>query len=290
MNDKTKNNYVNIVIYISTKCNLFCKHCVGNHGLNGENASIEDLRKIASHFPVESKYDITITGGEPFCNKDVLYEFLEHIQDLNPPNLGRCCVSTNGMWIRDEESVKTTFRELKEKGVDCINFISNSKYHAEAGFDRKKLLIAKEVAEKYFDDKEFVFTENEIEKVFPLGRAKTSVPSEEWDWESVCHAKSKNFNKNNAEIYVEPDGTTHVCQCSIFAVTSNILDHTYEEVVEYFRRSTIFNALSSKGPQGIAECLRIIPAYAYWKISELGECAYCDQLHREYPYTISKIG
>jgi len=290
MIDKLKENYVNIVIYISTKCNLFCRHCVGNHGSNGEDAQMENLRKMVSHFPLEGKYDIEISGGEPFCNKDVLYEFLEYVRDLNLPNLGKCCVDTNGMWIRDEESVKIVFRELRDRGVDSIAFLSDSKYHAEAGFDREKLLMAKQVAEEYFDDKEFVFIGNEVKKVFPLGRAKTSVPSEEWDWESVCHAKLNNFNEKCAEIYVEPDGTTHVCQCSIFAVTSNILDHTYEEIVEHFLRSTMFRTLSSKGPQGIAECLRIKPAYADWRVNELGECAYCDQLHREYPNTIAEIG
>ena len=290
MDNNAKENYVNIVIYISTKCNLLCRHCVGNRDLNGINARMEDLRQMVSHFPVESKYDITITGGEPFCNKKVLYEFLEYLQTINPPNLRSCCIDTNGMWIRDEESVKTVFTELRAKGVDRISFLSDDKYHEEAGFDRRKLLIAKRVAEKHFNDKEFVFIRREVGKVVPLGRAKTHLPSEEWDWESVCNAKSNNFDKNRAEIYVEPDGTTHVCQCSIFAVTSNILKHTYEEVAEHFSRSKMFRALSSKGPQGIAECLRIKPAYADWRINELGECAYCDQLHREYPYTIAEIG
>ncbi len=290
MDDKAKEKYINIVIYISTKCNLFCKHCMGNHGLNGVNARIEDLRKIVSHFPLEIKYDIEITGGESFCNKKVLYEFLEHIQAINPPNLRSCSVDTNGMWIRDEESVKKVFSELRDRGVDCVAFLSDDKYHEEAGFDRKKLLIAKRVAEEHFNDKEFVFTGHGVEKAVPLGRAKTSVPSDEWDWESECYAKSTDFDENGSEIYIEPDGTTHVCQCSLFAVTSNILDHTYEEVAEHFRSSAMFRALSSAGPQGIAERLGIKAEYADKRIKELGECVYCDQLHREYPYTIAEIG
>ena len=145
-------------------------------------------------------------------------------------------------------------------------------------------------SEEYFDDKKFVFTGHNVEKAVPLGRAKTSVPPNEWDWESECYAKLTDFDKIGSEIYIEPDGTTHICQCSIFAVTSNILDHTYEEVAEHFRSSAMFRALSGAGPQGIAENLGIKADYADKRIKELGECVYCDELHREYPYTIAEIG
>lgn len=290
MNDIVVDNYINIVLFISTKCNLFCKHCMGNYDASGTNAQMEDLRQIASHFPLKGKYEIEITGGESFCNKDVMYEFLEHIQTLNPPNLRICGVDTNGLWIRDEESVKKVFCELKERGVDVVGFLSNDKYHAEAGLDLQKLFMAKRIAKEYFNDEKFVFIGSKIEKAVPIGRAKTLVPSDEWDWESECYAKKIDFDKNRAELYIEPDGTAHVCQLSILAVKSNILNHSYEEVAEHFQNSTLFQALSGAGPKGIARLLGIKSEDADKKIKKLGECVYCEQLHNEYARTIAEFG
>ena len=48
--------------------------------------------------------------------------------------------------------------------------------------------MAKRVAEEHFDDKEFVTIRQGVEKVVPLGRAKTFVPSEKWDCKNKCCA------------------------------------------------------------------------------------------------------
>ena len=289
MTDKAPDNNVTLVLYISTKCDLCCKHCFGNHGPDGVNARLEDLCRMASHFPQDKTYDIEITGGEPFCNKKVMYEFLEYIQALNPPNLRECSVDTNGLWIRDEASVKKVFGELRDRGVKCVGFLSDDKYHWEAGLDRTKLFMAQRIAEEYFGDEKFIFIADNFEKAVPMGRAKTMVPSDEWDWESECYVKLCDFDKKGSMIYIEPDGTTHVCQSSIFPVTSNILDHSYEDIAEQFRSNVLFQTMSGAGPQGIAELLGIKPEVAQKRIKKLGECVYCELLHKVYASAIAEI-
>lgn len=60
------------IIFVTTKCNLCCKHCFFSSFLNNQYPDItpEDIKKIFANYPRRLE-NVIFTGGEPFLNKSL---------------------------------------------------------------------------------------------------------------------------------------------------------------------------------------------------------------------------
>lgn len=61
-----------LIIFVTTKCNLRCKHCLFSSFLNNQSPDLtpEDMKKLMANY-TERLQNVIITGGEPFLNKDL---------------------------------------------------------------------------------------------------------------------------------------------------------------------------------------------------------------------------
>ena len=86
---------INMVFYITNRCNSRCKHCFywKNLNKNKDELTIDQIKKIANSLkhPLEL---LAITGGEPFLRKDIV-EICNIFYKLNKTK--RIAIDTNGL-------------------------------------------------------------------------------------------------------------------------------------------------------------------------------------------------
>lgn len=102
-----------IVIDITSKCNLRCKHCYNaDKYFNNtvEDMSTEQIKKLTSLLLKEGYDEINILGGEPFTRKDI-FELLRHFTLNNY----RILLTTNGTLLN-----KDICEKLLNYNIDTI--------------------------------------------------------------------------------------------------------------------------------------------------------------------------
>jgi radical SAM protein with 4Fe4S-binding SPASM domain len=96
----------NVVIEITNKCNLNCKHCGSTK--NNDELSVEAIKTLLSDLN-EVKH-ISITGGEPTLHKDIV-----EIVKL-------CSAKCNTSIITNATCSEKLLREIIDAGIDLISF------------------------------------------------------------------------------------------------------------------------------------------------------------------------
>jgi hypothetical protein len=115
-------------IIMSYQCQCACKHCLYNCGPRWKDwMSPQTLREaLQATRAWHHRFQIHLTGGEPFLNFPLLLEGVRLAVELRIP----CYVETNAGWCLREEDVADKFITLKEAGLNAI-LISCSPFHAE---------------------------------------------------------------------------------------------------------------------------------------------------------------
>ena len=115
-------------IILSYRCQNACKHCLHNCGPSWQNwISPETLEEaLQATRAWGHRFQIHLTGGEPFLNFSLLLEGVQLAAQLGIP----CYVETNAGWCLKKEDVVEKFAILKETGLNAI-LISCSPFHAE---------------------------------------------------------------------------------------------------------------------------------------------------------------
>src|SRR4051812_32204564 len=92
-----KNRLTELTLFITTTCNMKCKHCFVIDELNKKTdlLTVEEIRLMARHIPYMQR--VHISGGEPFTRKD-LSDVVIAIS--NEWNAGVVCIPNNG-WFTD---------------------------------------------------------------------------------------------------------------------------------------------------------------------------------------------
>lgn len=130
--------------HITGRCNLRCKHCYRTEG-DVEPLSFEDIVSVIEQFKVlRQEYNhlhriakrghINITGGEPFCRKDIL-QILEYLgSNRDAFSFG---ILSNGSFMDD-----AVIQELKRAGVSFVqlsidgNRVMHDSLRAAGDYDR----------------------------------------------------------------------------------------------------------------------------------------------------------
>ena len=87
--------------------------------------SVQELRDLAQKLGKNGVFYVTITGGEPFLNKERLYQFMDALKEQNI----RIMINSNGTLIDNDEAQK-----LSEYPIDIflVSLISHDpKQHDE---------------------------------------------------------------------------------------------------------------------------------------------------------------
>ena len=133
-------------IIMSYQCQCACKHCLYNCGPRWKDwMSPEILRDALQATQAwNHRFQVHLTGGEPFLNFPLLLEGVRIAAELGIP----CYVETNAGWCLREEDVSEKFTILKEAGLNAI-LISCSPFHAEAIPPEKTFLAVQKATELF---------------------------------------------------------------------------------------------------------------------------------------------
>ena len=137
-------SYMNIMLEITRRCNLKCEHCMRGDAQNLDMSG-EIMEKLFSQ--VDSVFQISLTGGEPFIAPDVI-EKMVAIIIARKVKVWRCTTVENGTildergircikalnrlgeYIKNEVWVMTDEEQLKDVKKPIGVSISNSNFHA----------------------------------------------------------------------------------------------------------------------------------------------------------------
>ena len=71
-----------IILQITEKCNLHCKHCFISSTNAGHSLTMDQFKRISHVLKKGNVTKVTLTGGEPFCNPWLL-EMINHLTKNN---------------------------------------------------------------------------------------------------------------------------------------------------------------------------------------------------------------
>ncbi len=112
---KDKLNY--LILYVTSKCNFFCKTCFFHKNLNKENdLSLEEFKKISDNLGFISV--LLLSGGEPFLRKDLTEICGVFIENNRVDTLS---IPTNGYLSKEIAAVAEKLAVRFPKTVISIN-------------------------------------------------------------------------------------------------------------------------------------------------------------------------
>lgn len=87
-----------VLLQVTERCNLRCKHCFVSSLPEGNDMSLEDIKeKVLPKLKSANVSRVTLTGGEPLVHKNI-YEIIDEI-NKNNMHITLC---TNGLGLNEE--------------------------------------------------------------------------------------------------------------------------------------------------------------------------------------------
>ena len=120
--------------------------------------SFDEIDTIIDKIPNHTS-SITLTGGEIFLVKDLLFHTIEKIKNKNKTI--KIELESNGIFIYKNENPKVLLMELKKMGVDSIRF-SDDPFHEKGGVDLEKVRLLKKYESKDTPTIKFLVQNKEI--------------------------------------------------------------------------------------------------------------------------------
>jgi MoaA/NifB/PqqE/SkfB family radical SAM enzyme len=84
---------VNLIVFVTSRCNLLCRHCFYWEELNlkKDELTLEEFQAVARSLP--NLLSVSLTGGEPYLRKDLpeiaeAFERFSHVRNLQIPSNG----------------------------------------------------------------------------------------------------------------------------------------------------------------------------------------------------------
>lgn len=161
-------------VEVTNKCNLLCKHCyMSASSENNDMITFDDFKNITKTLVNEGVFNIELTGGEIFVNKDA-EKIIEHAFE----NFNIIGVLTNGT-VPISEKVMQLFEKNKDRLIVSISLDStkpelHDKFRGKSGswqltVNNIKKLVARGITVRIAAS---IFSENmwEIDKLAALSR------------------------------------------------------------------------------------------------------------------------
>ncbi|MGA9351868.1 MAG: radical SAM protein [Anaerolineae bacterium] len=158
-------------IIMSYQCQCACKHCLYNCGPRWKDwMSPQTLRDaLQATRAWNHRFQIHLTGGEPFLNFPLLLEGARLAAELDIP----CYVETNAGWCLHEDDVAAKFVALREAGLNAI-LISCSPFHAEKIPPARTFLAIRKALDAFGQQGTIVYLPHCLEQVQLFDAEKTT--------------------------------------------------------------------------------------------------------------------
>ena len=139
--DKEKKSFY-VQWHITNRCNLHCAHCYQRNTNLIPELSLGDLKKIADILDELAnvnnlKLALSITGGEPFFRKDIIFDLLTYLDDKE--HIASFQILSNGLLLgEDEVAILKKFKKLNGIQVSLESPDENihNKIRGEGNFEK----------------------------------------------------------------------------------------------------------------------------------------------------------
>lgn len=257
-----------VFLRLTNNCNVSCRHCCYECSPGRESMSPKNLDVVLKN--LSAKTDIlTLTGGEVFTRKNLLFQALENI---NLPNLVELIVQTNGYWIKDKDDALKMLEKLSSFGVTKLEIASYDNWHKEQGIIANKIVgsygIIRNGTHNFNNSSINVYSMG-VDKPTPVGRAK-SLSQKEIVKTSKCFA---NINTPN----ISPDGNVSFCCFPDSPIFGSIFEESLDDIIERARENPIYQCLYSKR---IANAAKLVGTYDRTKeiLYKKNQCFICEEV------------
>lgn len=160
-----KINFSNVVIEVTRKCNMKCRHCLRG---NAQNIEISDIDLDTFFSKVGYISDLTISGGEPSIAAHKINTVVDMLEKYNV-GVGNFYIATNAKEVSNEFllAVMRLYCHCDDNEISALNY-SNDAYHDKMKMENiKKLEVFKFTSARNR-------SEYENNNVLNEGRAKTN--------------------------------------------------------------------------------------------------------------------
>lgn len=253
-------------IVLTEMCNANCSHCYMNlnSNKNKKTMSLEDIDKIVEKMP-NNTISVTLTGGEIFLVKDLLFYTIKKIKEKNR-NI-KIELESNGIYFYKNRNSKELFIELKKMGVDFIRF-SDDPFHKYGGVDLKKVRNLKQ----YESNKTPVIKFLVQDKVLKIGKAKNL------DDKYIEKRNCMNTNKtiNTPYLFLDVNGEVYICTWKCIPPLGNLITDSFDNI-EKKLDDDFFKLILSGNILDAINLVNKKEEYNKKIINDCGECALCNK-------------
>lgn len=254
-------------IVLTEMCNANCSHCYMN--LNNKKKkktmTFEDIDKIVAEIPY-STISVTLTGGEIFLVKELLFYTIKKIREKNS-NIN-IELESNGIYFYKSENPQKILIELKKIGVDFIRF-SDDPFHKDGGIDLEKVRSLK----KYETNDTPVIKYLVQDKVVKIGKAK------QLDEKYIEKRNCMNTNKTifTPYLFLDVNGYVYICTWKCIPPLGNLITDSFEYIEKKLEEDFFKLILSGKVFDAI-NTINNEEEYNKKIIEQYGECALCNKI------------
>lgn len=207
-------------IILTELCNANCSHCYMNLNSKKDKTtmSFDEIDTIIKKIPYNTS-SITITGGEIFLVKDLLFHTIKKIKDKN--NNIKIELESNGIYIYKSDNPKNLLTELKRIGVNYIRF-SDDPFHKEGGVDLEKVRSLKKYESKDTPIIKFLVQD----KVLKIGKATKL--EDKYIEKRNCMNTYK--TTSNPYLFIDVKGNISICTWKCIPSLGNLINDTFENI------------------------------------------------------------
>lgn len=252
-------------IILTEICNANCSHCYmnSNSSKHKKTMSFEDVDKIIKKIPINT-ISITLTGGEIFLVKKLLFYTIKKIKEKNK-NI-KIELESNGVYLYKNNNPQELLVKLKKMGVDSIRF-SDDPFHEDGGVDLEKVRNLKQ----YESDNTPVIKFLVQDKVVKIGKAK------KLDNKYFEKRNCMNTNKtiNTPYLFLNVNGDVFVCTWKCIPPIGNLINGSFNDI-EKKLEDDFFKLILSGNILNAINLFNKKEEYNKRIIDDYGECSLCD--------------
>lgn len=253
-------------IILTELCNANCSHCYMNLNSkkNKNTMSFDEIDTIINKIPCNTS-SVTLTGGEVFLAKDLLFHTIKKIKDKNKDI--KIELESNGIYIYKSDRPKDLLIELKKRGVDYIRF-SDDPFHKEGGIDLEKVRELKKYESSDTPIIKFLIQN----KVLKIGKATKL--EDKYIEKRDCMNTDKTVA--NPYLFLDVKGNVSICTWKCIPPLGNLINDTFEDIEkklddEFFKLILCGNVLEAIN--GINKKYK----YNQDIVQKYGECILCNK-------------
>mgnify|MGYP005631358897 FL=1 len=241
----------------------------------------EDFESVIEHLP-KNGTRLNLTGGEIFKNMNLLWNYLEIIQESNKgrgeENQIVQVLQTNGFWgNQSQNKIKEILKKLQKFEVKKLDITSEDRYHREEGLKTQYLENIGKANKlgKYVPTIGFRGA-GETKNIFPAGRGQDILDKENFKYNMGSDCKGE---LNDGSPTIDPFGNLYMCCFNMYQLPGNIIYEPIEDIVKRAKGDRELRRLNSYGIRSVAR-LNGMEEKEIRSIAEKhGDCGLCAKLN-----------